>query len=134
MIMTFTAPSSKLISLDLREQFGKSVELECFQFVTAPVAFRLMRGDQPLQDWQTGNGELYDLQHPPTVREWSRDGHRFLNDLQHRDDVMTSGVLSHDLAMETQGLGFDFVLLVWLREGTWRKLPASTQINFTSQI
>jgi len=94
--------------------------LEYFHFVTRPLEFRLVRQRTPLQEWQ-GNTDMYDLQHGPGVKEWSRHGHRFVNHRDHRHDVMTCGVLSRDLAIETRGLGFDFVLLVWLRENTfWR--------------
>jgi hypothetical protein len=30
--------------------------------------------------------------------------------------------------METRGLGFDFLLLVWLREGTWRAATTLAEI------
>jgi hypothetical protein len=108
------------ISLDCREQFGHSVELNCFQFLISPLEFRLVRNGKPLQDWQTANTDLYDLQHGPGVTQWTRDGHLFINDLDHRPDVMTCGLLSLNLTMETRGLALDFILLVWLREGTQR--------------
>jgi hypothetical protein len=66
---------------------------------------------------------MYDLQHPPSVAEWARDGHSFTNDFCHREDVMTCGVLSQGLFMETRGLALSFVLLVWLRESTVRSRP-----------
>jgi hypothetical protein len=62
----------------------------------------------------------------------ARDSHWFVNDLDHRHDVMTCGVLSQNLSMETRGLGFDFLLLVWLRESTWRvqqKEPAEYRVE-----
>jgi hypothetical protein len=45
-------------------------------------------------------------------------------------DVVTCGVLSQGLAMETRGLAFDFLLLVWPREGTFlaRVAASFTQI------
>lgn len=67
---------------------------------------------------------MYDLQHPPSVAMWSRNDHGFINDLCHRHDVATCGVLSQDLFMETRGLALSFVLLVWLRESTVRSRPA----------
>jgi hypothetical protein len=121
MILSLTAPSGTAISRDLRKQLGDSVELQCFSFVTPPLDFRLMRGDVPLQTWQAGNTDMYDLQHCPGVNEWDRDDHCFANDLDHRQDVLTCGVLSKDLIMETRGLGFHFVLLIWPREGTVRR-------------
>ena len=108
------------ISLDLRKQFGESIELDCFQFVIPPVEFRLVRDGRPLQEWQEGTSDMYDLQHGPGVRQWARDSHWFVNDLDHRHDVMTCGILSRGLFMETRGLGLDFLLLVWLRESTRR--------------
>ena len=60
------------------------------------------------------------IKHGPSIKEWCRDGHWFVNDLDHRNDVMTCGVLSKELVMETRGIGLNFVLLVWPREGTWR--------------
>jgi len=80
----------------------------------------LVRNRVPLQDWQAGNTEMYNLQHPPRVKKWSRNGHCFTNDLEHRDDVLTCGVLARDLAVETTGLGFPVELLVWPRESTCR--------------
>lgn len=129
MILPLNAPSGSSISLDFREKLGESVELCCFQFVEPPIEFRLTRRGLPLQEWQAGNSEMYDLQHGPGTKEWGRDGHWFVNDLDHRHDVMTSGVLAKDLVMETRGLGLKFVLLVWPREGTWRTLrPFMTQL------
>jgi hypothetical protein len=118
--MTFSGSCGSTLSLDLRNTFGQSVELQCFQFITPPIEFRLLRKETPLQEWQAGNTEIYDLQHPPSVAEWARDGHSFTNDLCHREDVMTCGVLSQDLRMETRGLALTLVLMVWLRESTVR--------------
>jgi hypothetical protein len=118
MILTFSALSGSNISLDVSDQFGESVELCCFQFVEPPIEFRLTRRGVPLQEWQAGNTEIYDLQHGHKIKEWCRDGHWFINDLDHRNDVMTCGVLSRGLLMETRGIGFNFVLLIWPREGT----------------
>lgn len=120
MILAFENPFGSTLSLDLRKRFGESVELESFHFVAPPVEFRLTRLGVPLQDWQTANTEMYDLQHGPSVAIWERAGHWFRNDLRHRNDVMTCGVLSRDLCMETRGLALQFVLLVWLRESTVR--------------
>lgn len=108
------------VSLDFREQFGESIELECFQFLIAPIEFRLVRNGRPLQEWQASNTETYDLQHGPGVEQWTRNGHSFINDLDHRHDVMTCGILSRDLLMETRGLSLNFLLLIWLRESTGR--------------
>ena len=76
----------------------------------------------------SGNTDMYDLQHGPGVRQWARDDHWFINDLVHRHDAMTCGLLSHNVLMETRGLGFDFLLLVWLREGTWRAATTLAEI------
>jgi len=119
-ILTLSGVSGSAVSLDLRKQFGESVELESFCFVTPPSEFRLLRRTTPLQKWQAANTDMYDLQHSPSVKEWCRDGRRFINDLDHRHDLMTCGILSKDLVMETRGLGFAFVLLVWPRESTFR--------------
>lgn len=121
MILTVKGPSGSFLHLDFRSQLSEFVELCCFHFVTPPIEFRLMRGDTPLQAWQTGNTEMYDLQHGPGVEHWCRDGHWFLNDMDHRRrDISTCGVWSKDLLIATRGLGFDCTLLVWPREGTWR--------------
>lgn len=122
MILTLSAPSGSSLSLDFRAQLGESVELSCFHFVTPPIEFRLGRGDVPLQNWQPGNTEIYDLQHGPGIKQWCRNDHWFVNDLDHRRDVATCGVLSKNLVLETRGLGFNFILFVWPREGTWRVL------------
>jgi hypothetical protein len=119
-ILTFSGPFGFTLPLDLRNRFGESVELLCFHFITPPIEFRLLRRNVPLQDWQTGNTDMYDLQHGPSVTTWARDGHWFRNDRQHRNDVMTCGVLSNELCMETRGLALSFLLLVWLRESTVR--------------
>jgi len=119
-ILTLSGASGSAISLDVSKRFGESVELECFHFVIPPLEFRLLRQTTPLQEWQSANIDMYDLQHGPGQKEWSRDGRRFINDFDHRHDVMTCGVLSKDLVMETRGLGLAFVLLVWLRESTCR--------------
>ena len=120
MMLTLRGPFGSSISLDFRTRFGESIELQCFQFVVPPIEFRLLRRTRPLQEWQQSNTDIYDLQHGSGVKEWSRDGHSFVNDTQHRYDVMTCGLLSRDLLMETRGLGLDFLLLVWLRESTRR--------------
>ena len=86
MIISLTAAFGTSISLDFRKQLGEQVELQAFHFVTPPIEFRLLRGDLPLQEWQAGNTEMYDLQHGPGVQEWSSRGHRFINDLNHRRD------------------------------------------------
>jgi hypothetical protein len=118
MILRFAGAFGLAVSLDLTESLGKKVELECFQFVVPPVEFRLVRNGLALQEWQEGNTELYDLQHAATTKEWSRGAHRFVNDLIHRDDLQTCGVLSRDLLIETRGLAGDFLLLVWPRMST----------------
>lgn len=120
MILTFSVLSGSNVSLDVSNQFGESVELCCFQFVETPIEFRLSRRGVPLQEWQAGNTEMDDLQHGPGIKEWCRDGHWFVNDLDHRHDVMTCCVLAKELMMETRGLCLTFVLLVWPRESTCR--------------
>jgi len=122
MMFTLRGLFGSSISLDFRARFGESIELQCFQFVVSPIEFRLVRCARSLQDWQQSNTDIYDLQHGPGVKEWTRDGHSFVNDVDHRHDVMTCGLLSRELLMETRGLGLDFVLLVWLRESTRRNL------------
>ncbi|HET6843509.1 MAG TPA: hypothetical protein VFK06_17790 [Candidatus Angelobacter sp.] len=122
MIITLNGLFGSNISLDLRHQLGESVELECFQFVQPPIEFRLVRNSNPLQDWQAGNTAVYDLQHGPNVQQWARDDHWFINDLAHQGDIVTCGVLSTNLAVETRGLGLTFVLLVWPRESTVRRV------------
>src|SRR5215471_16142525 len=117
---TLSAPSGSSISLDFSNQFGESVELCCFQFVEPPIEFRLTRRGVPLQEWQAGNTEIYDLQHGHGIKEWCHDGYWFINDLDHRNDVMTCGVLSKELIMETRGLSLPVILLVWPRECTCR--------------
>lgn len=118
--MTLAGHFGCSVSLDLGSQFGASVELQCFQFIMPPPEFRLMRNETPLQPWQLANTDMYDLQHPPSVDEWVRDGHVFTNDLCHRRDVMTCGVLCQGLRMETRGLALTFILTVWPREITVR--------------
>lgn len=130
MIVSLNAPSGSTISLDLEGFFGEKVELEAFQFISPPIEFRLVRGDKPLQEWQKGNSEIYDLQHCPGVKNWARDAHWFTNDFDHRQDVMTCGILSRDLAMQTRGLGLTFVLMIWLRQGT----SAMQELRIASQI
>lgn len=127
MIISLTAPFGTSISLDFRKQLGEPVELQAFHFVTPPIEFRLLRGDLPLQEWQTGNTDMYDLQHGPVVEGWSSRERRFINDLKHRYDVMTCGVLSKGLIMETRGLGLSFVLLVWPRDTTCRRMPGVSE-------
>lgn len=128
MILTLNARCGKFISLDFSAQLGERVELECFQFVTPPAEFRLRRENTPLQEWQAANTEIYDLQHGPRIKQWGRDGHWFVNDLDHRNDVATCGVLSKNLLIETRGLSFDCVLLVWVREGTCRLVKPTAEI------
>jgi hypothetical protein len=123
MMLSLRAPFGGTISLDLRKRFGDRVELDCFQFVIPPVEFRLGRNKRPLQEWQAANTDMYDLQHGPGVEQWARHDHWFVNDLDHRHDVLTCGLLSQDVMMETRGLGSDFLLLVWLRDGTWHAAP-----------
>jgi hypothetical protein len=123
-IVTIRGLGGQTLSLDLRQQLGERVELELFHFVEPPLEFRLVRKGLPLQDWQSAGAELYDLQHPPKCKRWSRDNHFFVNDLVHRTDVATCGVLSKDLGIETRGLALPIVLLVWPRETTFTAKPA----------
>src|SRR5437867_13424686 len=118
MILIFTASFGSAISLDLRPGLGERAELQCFQFVVPPIEFRLVRNGTPLQGWQVDNTDPYDLQHGPGAHEWERDEHRFINDLDHRHDVATRGVLSSHLLMETRGIAGEFILLVWPRMST----------------
>lgn len=118
MIVTIEGLAGRRLNLDLSERLGARVELECFQFITPPIKFRLTRDGLPLQDWQNGNVELYDLQHSPAVKDWCRDDHLFVNDCHHRVDVATCGVLSKGLTIETTGLNFDITLMIWPREST----------------
>lgn len=127
MILTIRGKCGNLLSLDLTATLGPSVELQCFQFVVPPVEFRLRRRDLALQKWQTANTEVYDLQHAPGVTRWCRDDRWFINDLNRRLDVATSGILSKDLVMETRGLALEFVVLIWPREGTWRVQSAVSE-------
>lgn len=126
MILTLKGICGDPLSLDLTGTLGPSVELQCFQFVVPPVEFRLVRNGLALQDWQVGNTDMYDLQHGPRITAWERDDHRFINDLNHRTDVVTCGVLSKDLAVETRGLAFPFQLMLWPREGTFRERATSS--------
>jgi hypothetical protein len=121
-IRSVSAPFGSCISLDFGSEFGERVELESFQFIKPPIEFRLVRNGVAPQEWQAGNTDMYDLQHGPGVKQWSRDGHWIHNDLDHRHDVVTYGILTKDLVMETRGLALSFVLLVWLRETTCRAL------------
>jgi len=117
-IVTIEGLAGQRLNLDLSERLGARVELECFQFITPPIEFRLTRDGLPLQDRQIGNRDLYDLQHGPAVKDWSRDDHLFVNDCHHRNDVATCGVLSKGLTIETTGLNFAITLMVWPREST----------------
>jgi hypothetical protein len=62
MMLKLCGPFGCTVSLDFRERFGESIELECFQFLIAPIEFRLVRNSRPLQEWQAANAEIYDLQ------------------------------------------------------------------------
>jgi hypothetical protein len=98
-----SAPFGSCISLDFGSEFGEKVELESFQFIAPPIEFRLVRNGVAVQEWQACNTEMYDLQHGPGVKQWSRDGHWLHNDLDHRHDLVTCGILAKDLVMETRG-------------------------------
>lgn len=126
MIITMNGLAGQTLNLDLREKLGESVEIQCFHFVIPPIEFQLTRNRFPLQEWQPGNTEMYDLQHGPGMKDWCRNGHCFWNDLDHRTDVATCGVLSKGLVIETTGLNFHVRLLVWPRETTIRARPASS--------
>jgi hypothetical protein len=117
-IITIEALAGQKVDLDLRKKPGERVEIECFHFVIPPLEFRLTRDGLSLQEWQVGNTDMYDLQHGPGAKQWCRGDHWFTNDLDHRNDVATCGVLSKELAIETTGLGFHLTLLVWPREST----------------
>lgn len=127
MIVFIQGIAGNRLSLDLREKLGERVELQSFHFIVPPMQFRLVRNNVPLQEWQTGNTEMYDLQHGPTGKEWGRGGNWFINDLHHRNDVATCGVLSRDVEIETRGLGFPISLHVWAREGTFAAKPATVE-------
>jgi hypothetical protein len=126
MIIAIRGTAGQFISLDLRAPLGEHVEIESFYFLVPPIEFRLVRNGVALQAWQPGNTEMYDLQHPAHARVWQRHGHWFVNDLDHRDDAMTCGVLSKDLALETRDLGFSIELLVGPRESTCRPGVSTT--------
>jgi hypothetical protein len=133
MILTVRGLCGNPLSLDVTATLGPSVELQSFQFVVPPIEFRVMRQGVALQEWQAGNTEMYDLQHGPGIRTWCRDGQWFINDLNHRMDVATCGVLSKDLILETRGLALEFLLLVWPREGTFQARSAES-LNSLTQI
>jgi hypothetical protein len=133
MILTMRGTFGSSMSLDLTATLGPSVELQCFQFAVPPIEFRLVRQNIALQEWQPGNTEVYDLQHGPGLRMWCRDEHWFINDLNHRANVTTCGVLSKDLVMQTRGLALQFVLLLWPRETTFRARSA-TPANSLTQL
>jgi hypothetical protein len=103
-IVALRGLGGQTLSLDLREQLGERVELELFHFVEPPLEFRLVRKGLPLQDWQSAGAELYDLQRPPKCKRWSRDNHFFVNDLVHRTDVATCGLLSKTLGLKRAAL------------------------------
>src|SRR5215472_4342653 len=63
MILTLSGIFGSVVSLDFTNRFGDAVELQCFQFVMPPIEFRLVRQGVPLQEWQAGNNDMYDLQH-----------------------------------------------------------------------
>jgi hypothetical protein len=124
MILAIKGTCGNPLSLDFANALGPSVELQCFQFIVPPIEFRLMRHGMALQDWQLGNTDSYDLQHGPGATTWCRDNHWFINDLNHRTDVTTCGVLSKNLVMKTRGLALEFLLLVWTREATFQASSA----------
>lgn len=123
MMLTLRALFGSAISLDLRKQFGDRVELDCFQFVIPPVEFRLIRDGRPLQEWQAGNSDMYDLQHGPGVGQWVRDGHWFFNDLDHRHDVMTCGCFRRTWPWKHADL--DLIFFCWF--GSARARGASSR-------
>jgi hypothetical protein len=129
MIVTYKGSAGARVSLDLTEQLGPRAEIEFFEFSPPPPEFRLTRNGVALQEWQCWADGTFDLQHPPTAKCWCRDGRQFFNDLEHRNDVATCGVLSKDLVIETRGLAAEFTLFVWPRQGTYPEASCRGEEN-----
>jgi len=123
MILKFDAPCGSTVSLDLSEKLGEQIEIDHLCFTAAPAEFRILRNGIGITLWHSGDTTTHNLQRTGLM-QWGESQSRGHDPLQffdrpHRRDVMTFGILTKGLALETRGLVGNFSLLVWPREGTF---------------
>ena len=115
MILSYKCTFGVPMPFDLTGRFGDGVELEGFEFVNAvPIEWRLTTGNSA-SEWQEPFPDrktfpFHDLQIP------RRGG--------------TGGTRAAGLSLETRGIG-ECTVLVWLREGTYRKKPETFVASIT---
>ncbi len=128
MILTYDGRSGSTISLDTTETIGKRAEIDMFSFFIPPLQFRLVRNGIPITDWADGTCEDHDLQRG-NLADWtervsrlrSRAGCLTFHDPPHEvvEGVVTFGIHTKGLSMETNGMVGNFGLHVWPRIGTF---------------
>jgi hypothetical protein len=95
--------------VEYRGAYGSTVaielagELEGYGFINPPIEFRLLRSGGPISEWQQCDAEYHSLLRPVIAN----------------DILRTRGLEAAGVSFETRGLGGEFVLLVWRREGTF---------------
>lgn len=94
MILTFKGHNGSPVVLHL------SGELEGYEFLELPRAFRFVRAGVPITDWAAPMPKYVSLLGPVVIDS----------------NVRTRGLDSTNLVIETQGLPGVFTLLIWLRE------------------
>jgi hypothetical protein len=128
MTITFNGRSGSTLLLDLTDRFGKRVEIDHLSFGTPPIEFRLLRNGKPITNWVKGTEESHDLQRDCLFSRWTEYFGRhtpkdplIFDDPPHRHDILTSGLLTTGLAVETRAdlMNSEFSLLVRLREFTY---------------
>jgi hypothetical protein len=99
--------------IEYRGTYGSTVdielagELEGYGFINPPIEFRVLRSRVPISGWQDCDAVYHSLLRPVIVNAALR----------------TRGLEAAGLSFETRGLGGEFVLLVWRREGTFSSPP-----------
>ncbi len=110
MILKYSCVSGRTLALDLAERFGAGVDIEALQFVDAlPMERRLVFKASPAAPWKSAMPE--------------RKTFAF-HDLQVPCGNGTRGTKASGVSLETRGIG-GCVVLVWLREGTYRERQSS---------
>jgi hypothetical protein len=94
MILTFKGHNGSTVVLH------QSGELQGYEFLEFPPAFRFVRAGVPITDWAAPMPKYVSLLGPVVIDS----------------NVRTRGLDSTNLAIETRGLPGVFTLLIWLRE------------------
>lgn len=114
MILSYNCVFGVVLPMNLTERFGDGVELQALEFVNAlPIEWRLVSEGTPTTEWQSPMPERKTFP---------------FHDLQVPHSGGTRGTSAAGISLETRGIG-GCIVLVWLREGTYRERSKDTLIG-----